>query len=469
MEPLLPPLSRRRLLQGGIGLAAAGTVGTAASCGSSASSTPAGFTEVTFSSIGDTKTQRMFQDVIAAAQEETLDDLKIKVVWKPAPGDDWASVMLQFASGTTSDIQRIDDDRVYDLATSGKILQLDKMMADPSTGFDLSQYSSTFTSKVAVEGYQFSITPAMSANVLYYNKKLFADAGLTAPTSWSQAWSWDEFDSAVKALTKRSGDRTEVYGLQFLVNTIQATAYGAGDTALNEDQTECGYAKPETLEAIDRQVAYIREGYAPTVDVEFLPLFNAGKLAMTWQGMEIGNQISDDVEWDIMPWPKTPMFAMTKNYARTWVIPKTAKDPEAAFAALKALSGRAASEVMAKARFAVPAMTEVATSAAFTDHPFPTTPTVWSETLDDVDGRSVDIPFPRGPIGTVLADAFVEGVNANGLVSGKLPTAEYLRIGRAMVNAEIKKRNWDVTKGTALLEQGGALTDPDTKVGSSGS
>ncbi|MBM7800532.1 multiple sugar transport system substrate-binding protein [Microlunatus panaciterrae] len=456
---------RRRLLQGGLGIAAGVLGGGLSACGSSSSAqTPKGFTEVTFSSIGDTTAQKMFKDMIAAAQKESLDEQKIKIVWKPAPGDDWASVMLQFASGTTSDIQRIDDDRVYDLATSGKILQLDKMMLDPSLGFDLSKYSPSFATKVAVEGYQFSVTPAMSANVLYYNKKLFNDAGLTAPTSWSEAWSWDEFDAAVKKLTKKSGNRTDVYGVQFAVNTIQATAYGAGDVALNAEQTECGYSKPETLEAIDKQVSYIREGYAPTVDVDFLPLFNAGKLAMTWQGMDLGAKISKSVEWDIMPWPKTPLFAMTKNYARTWVIPKTAKDPQAAFLALKALSGKAASEVMAKAQFAVPALTEVAKGSAFTDHPYPTTPSVWAETLGNVKDRSVDIPFPRGPIGTALADSFVEGVNANGLMSGKLSTADYIKIGRAAVNAEIKKRNWDVSQGKTLLEKGGSLTDPDTKV-----
>lgn len=460
-----PFLTRRRLLQGGLGLAVAGAAGTSlTACGSDSSGTPAGWTEVTFSSVGDPTTQKMFKEMIAAAQKESLDEHKIKIVWKPAPGDDWASVMLQFASGTTADLQRIDDDRVYDLATNGKILQLDKMVLDKSTGFDLSKYSPTFTTKVAVEGYQFSITPGMSANALYYNKKLFADAGLTAPTSWSDAWSWDEFDAAVKKLTKKNGSRTDTYGLQYAVNTVQATAYGAGDTALYENQTECGYGKPETLAAIDKQISYIRDGYAPTVDVEFLPLFNAGKLAMTWQAMDISPQISPDVDWDVMPWPKTPLFAMTKNYSRTWVIPKTTKDPQAAFLAMKALCGKAASEVMAKAQFAVPALTEVAKSAAFTDHPRPKTANVWAETLGDVDGNPVDVPFPRGPIGTALADSFVEGTNANNLMSGKLATVDFLKRGRAAVNAEIKKRNWNGSKGKELLEKGGALTDPDLKV-----
>jgi len=455
--------TRRGLLKSGLGVAAAGAVGgSLVACGSSSSSgVPRGWTGVTFSSIGDTTQQVMFKNMLAAAQTESLNDHKIKMIWKPAPGTDWPSVMMQFGSGTACDVQRMDDDRVYDLATSGKILQLDKMMTDPKIGFDLSKYSPTFTTKVSTEGYAFSITPAMSANALYYNKKLFADAGIEAPTSWEQAWSWDEFENNVKKLTKRAGSKTDTYGFQYAVNAIQPTAYGAGDTALYNNQTECGYGKPETLKYIDMLVELIRKGYAPTGDVDYLPLWNGGKLAMTWQAMDIASEISSSIDWDVMPYPKTPLFAMTKNYARTWVIPATAKDPEAAFLALKALCGTAAQRVIAKAQFGVPALTAVAESSAFTGHKRPATPKVWTETLGNVNGKPVDCPFPRGPIGDSLASAFVEGTNANALMSGTLATKDYINRGRAAVNQQITKLGWNGSKGRQLLEKGGQLKYPD--------
>ena len=74
-------LTRRRLLRSGLGLAAAGVAGTSlAACGGSSSGSPAGWTEVTFSSVGDPTTQKMFKDMIAAAQKESLDEHKIKLV-----------------------------------------------------------------------------------------------------------------------------------------------------------------------------------------------------------------------------------------------------------------------------------------------------------------------------------------------------------------------------------------------------
>ena len=149
-------ISRRGFLSGAAAVAGGSVL--AGCSGGPQSTTPAGWTEVTFSSIGDAKAQQMFQDMIAAAQAESLDELKIKVIWKPAPGDGWDSVMLQFASGTVCDVQRIDDDRVYALAVDNKIHQLDPFMLNPDLGWDLDAYSDSFATKVAVEGYQFSIT-----------------------------------------------------------------------------------------------------------------------------------------------------------------------------------------------------------------------------------------------------------------------------------------------------------------------
>lgn len=455
-------ISRRGFLSGGVAAAVAGG-SVLSGCGGPQSSTPAGWTEVTFSSIGDAKAQQMFQDMIAAAQTESLDEHKIKISWKPAPGDGWDSVMLQFASGTVCDVQRIDDDRVYALAVDDKIHQLDPYMLDPDLGWDLDAYSDSFATKVAVEGYQFSITPAVSANVVIYNKALFAQAGLQAPTSWAEAWEWDEFLDAARRVTTRNGDRTDVYGVQFAANVVQPCGYGAGDVALNEDQTECGFTKPETERVIDGLVQLIRGGFAPTVDVDTLPLFNAGKLAMCWQPMDVAAQISEDIDWDVMPWPKSPVYAATKNYARTWVIPKTAKDPQAAFLALKALCGPAASEVLARTRSAVPMLTAAAESAAFTDHDRPGTPAVWSETLNSVGKHQIDIPMPRGPIGDAFAASFVEGPLANGLLAGKIEARDYLQQGRQRVNDEIKRRSWNTSLGMEQLSKG-ALEFPDKKV-----
>jgi ABC-type glycerol-3-phosphate transport system substrate-binding protein len=453
--------TRRRFLGGGVALAAGG-LGLSACGGSSSSSVPKGWTAVTFMSIGDAHDQQMFKSMIAAAQKESLDKQQIKIIWKPAPGDDWARTVALFASGTAADITRMDDDRVFSLALDKKIWQLDPWMLDKKDGMNKDDYYDTFWTDNTVEGYQFCMEPAMGANVLYYNKDLFKKAGIVAPKSWKQAWGWGEFVTNVKKLTVKSGNRTSVYGIGVPANIVEPMTYGTGDTALNADQTECGLTTPETAASIDAMVELVRNGYSPTVDIEQLPLFNSGKLAMGW-GISVP-EISTSIKWDIMPWPKSPLYATTKNYARAFVIPKTAKEPKAAYLALKALCGQGASDIIAKEQWAVPNFKKSAEGAAFTDHATPATKGVWAETLSIGGAHPVMIRMPRGPIGLAWADAFVEGTLANGLMSGKMKTDDYIKRGRKIVNAEIAKEKWNVSKGVKELQSSGSLADADKKV-----
>jgi multiple sugar transport system substrate-binding protein len=456
-------ISRRRFLEGGLAVAA-GSAALSACGGGSSGSAPAGWTSVSFMSIGDAQDQAMFKEMIAAAQKESLDARKIKISWSPAPGTDWSRTMALFSSGTAADITRVDDDRVYSLALDKKIHQLDPWMLDAKDGMNKDDYFDMFWTDNTVEGYQFCMEPAMSANVLYYNSDLFKQAGITAPTSWSEAWSWGEFMTNVNKLTKKSGSKTDVYGIGFPANIVEPVLYGSGGAAFNPDQTECGVNTPANEKAIDAVIQLIKSGHAPTGDVEQLPLFNSAKLAMTWQAMDFVTQISSSVKWDIMPWPKSPLYAMTKNYARAFVIPKTAKDPKAAYLALKALCGKAAQDVIAKHQWAVPNLKSAAQGSAFTDHPSPKSKQVWSETLTSSGGHPVGIAFPRGPIGEAWANSFVEGTLANGLLSGKLSAKDYISRARKQVNSEISQLHWNSKEGVKRLKSSGALADANSKV-----
>jgi multiple sugar transport system substrate-binding protein len=454
--------TRRRFLGGG--LAAAGGLGLSACGGGTGASVPKGWTSISFMSIGDAQDQQMFKDMIAAAQKESLDKEQIKIEWQPAPGTDWSRTTALFASGTAADITRMDDDRVYSLALDKKIHQLDPWMLDKKDGMNKADYFDTFWTDNSVEGYQFCMEPAMSANVLYYNKDLFEKAGIQAPKKWEEAWGWDEFVTNVKKLTQKSGGRTNVYGAGFPVNIVEPMLYGTGGEALIDKQTQCGVQTPAAAASIDAMAQLVRDGNAPTVDVEQLPLFNSGKLAMTWNAMDFVATISTSVKWDIMPWPKSPIYATTKNYARAFVIPTTAKEPKAAYLALRALCGKAASEVMAKRQWAVPNFKASAEGAAFTDHPSPSNKAVWSETLSSTGEHPVMIRMPRGPIGLAWASAFVEGTLANGLMSGKMATKDYISRARTQVNAEIKKEKWTSDEGLKRLQASGAWADANAKV-----
>jgi multiple sugar transport system substrate-binding protein len=120
-----------------------------------------------------------------------------------------------------------------ELAARGVLLDLNTLLArDKTFAQELKSDSiralyDTFTFN---EG-QYALPEQWSGNYLFYNKRLFAEAGMPAPpTTWEQPWTFSEFLDATRALTKRDeSGRAAQYGF---VNTW-GSYYSAGLFAMN--------------------------------------------------------------------------------------------------------------------------------------------------------------------------------------------------------------------------------------------
>jgi ABC-type glycerol-3-phosphate transport system substrate-binding protein len=424
--------------------------------------------EVSFMSTGTEVDQTMFKEAVDTVQKNTLDALNIKVNFQPGPSGNgaWEKVMAMFAANQAFDVQRIDDDRVFLLAVENKIHQLDNWMIEHKMKKE--DYYPAFWTTLAIEGYQYAINPAGSANVVYYNMDLFEQAGVKAPASWKDAWGWEEALANIKKLSKVSGSTTDVYGLAFPPNISTPTGYGAGATAFNEDETQSGFSNPAVFDALDPLIQMVTKekiiGPPELDDAGRLQLFNAGKIAMTWEAMGFDRQISSNIKWGIMPWMKTPKYAMTENYDRTFVISKSAKDPEAAFLTMKALSEKAASDVFAKHRFGLPFFKATAEGPIVNDESKPpANKNLWRETFDVIDGHPVDVPTPRSPAGEVWKQSFTDELFESAL-AGQISTKDFLDQANARINAKIAELGWKKGKGLDMLQAGGGLTHPDKKI-----
>jgi ABC-type glycerol-3-phosphate transport system substrate-binding protein len=335
-------------------------------------------------------------------------------------------------------------------------------MLDPEVGMDQAAYYPRFFSSLAIEGYQFGMIPASSANVVYYNRDHFEQAGIEAPTTWADAWSLETFLENVRALAGVSGQ----YGVVFPANTVTPIGYGAGGTALNEDQTSCAFDSEEVEAALQPFVSLVvDEQVANPPEVLPLEMFNSGLASMMWGAMDNVAAISETINWGIMPWCATPEFAMTENYDRAWVISKSAPDPEAAYMGLKALTEKAASDIWGQSRFGVPNLIASAEGEAFNDPSRPPEHTnVWSETFGDINGHGVDVILPRGPIGDAWKGNFTGAELYGSLFSGQITARQFLDEGCTRVNDEIARLEWNAEEGLQRLLDSGSVTDPDAKV-----
>ena len=82
-----------------------------------------------------------------------------------------------------------------------------------------------FRVQLRPNGGQYAFPEQWSGNYLFYNKQLFADAGVPPPpTTWDKTWTFAEFLDAATALTKRDGSgRATQWGF---VNTCRLVLLG---------------------------------------------------------------------------------------------------------------------------------------------------------------------------------------------------------------------------------------------------
>jgi ABC-type glycerol-3-phosphate transport system substrate-binding protein len=219
------PFGRRSLLRGAGALSAASLASwAAAGCASEDDNALTYF----FSANPDEADTLM--QIIAEFQRQHP-DIKVRPILS-APG-----VMQQLstfcAGGKCPDVMMTFDLTYVELAHRGVLLDLNPLLArDPAFAGQLKSDSiEPLYDTFAYNGGQYALPEQWSGNYLFYNKRLFAEAGLPPPpTRWDPPWTFDQFRDAAVALTKRTGSgRASQWGY---VNTY-VPFYTPGIFAMN--------------------------------------------------------------------------------------------------------------------------------------------------------------------------------------------------------------------------------------------
>jgi multiple sugar transport system substrate-binding protein len=189
-----------------------------------------------------------------------------------------------FTSGTYPDISYAYGSWAGSLAASGKTQNLTQWVTDPAVAWQ--EIPAAARTTATVDGRVIGVPALVDNLALIYNKKLFDAAHLPYPTD---AWSWDDFRSAAKALTDRAHN---VYGSAYSIAGSEDTTWhlwpllwqhggeilAGGKPAFNSD---AGVAALETL----RQIAVDDKSmYLDQTDERYAQLFNDGRIGMMISG-----------------------------------------------------------------------------------------------------------------------------------------------------------------------------------------
>ena len=159
--------------------------------------------------------------------------------------------------------------------------------------------------KFVFDGKVLAAPMDVTANGLIYNKTAFEKAGVAVPQSPDEAWTWEEWVTAMKTVMEKGGCK---YGLVYDKSPQRFTTllYQAGGSLLTEDLKASNFNTPQTK----RAVSFFKELH----DDKIIPdsvwlgsenpnnLFRTGQVAMhfagSWMIANYRNEITD-FEWGV--------------------------------------------------------------------------------------------------------------------------------------------------------------------------
>jgi ABC-type glycerol-3-phosphate transport system substrate-binding protein len=194
-------------------------------------------------------------------------------------------------------------------------------------------------------GKLYSLPPNFGTGVIFYNKRMFREAGLSYP---EDGWSWEEFREVCKKLTRRDKEGKIT---QFALagwghwNWIPMILQNGGQIVNKEGK--CVLNSPEVLEALQfckglytkEKVIASRLTFPSITQMGGYEIFSGEKAAMLPGDLSLSFQISPNIDWDIVAPPEKK--GGKKYFHRGfwgYGITSDSKDKELAFELVKFLT-----------------------------------------------------------------------------------------------------------------------------------
>ncbi len=292
--------------------------------------------------------------------------IKVRLEHTPYPGY-LSKILTRIAGGAPPDILCAETNLFVSFFYKDILLDMSPFIqADPD--FTLDDFFPEVIDRFSVDEKVYGI-PRDTAPFacVYYNKKLFDEAGISYP---SDNWDWYEFLDKAQRLTKIEDGRVIQYGFYGWAWENFVYSNGGGIVDDVKSPKRCFLNTQKTIAGIKFYVDLIHKyKVAPApLDLGNLglgaqQLFMVKKLAMFSSGIwetPILRRIKD-FDWDVAMFPKGP--GAVRGFGTggsAYSILKTTEHPKECWEVIKCLAGREAQVMLAEAGLAQPAIKDIA-------------------------------------------------------------------------------------------------------------
>lgn len=211
---------------------------------------------------------------------------QVKLVFNGGNDGALQKTVAGFTAGNYPDIAYEFGSSAAQLARQPKLVDLSGTVS--ASGFHWNDFYPSERQAATVNGKVVGIPSLVDNLSLVYNKKMFAAAGVPAPTN---KWTWQDFRSAAAKLTNRSA---RTYGWAFINDGSEDTVWRylamlwqAGGDLLSTDNSKPAFDSSAGLAALQQlhdMAVTDKSVYLDTGSGNYQNLFNSGKIAMLWTG-----------------------------------------------------------------------------------------------------------------------------------------------------------------------------------------
>ncbi|MGH2533383.1 MAG: ABC transporter substrate-binding protein [Thermomicrobiales bacterium] len=430
-------ITRRHLVTsaGAAGLLAAvggrrGIMGAAAQGESPAADTEA---ELSTFNYGGEVEQRIYAEAIARFNER-YPNVRVNDNFTPVEGwSDYANKLTtQIAGGRAPDLIHV--------AIEGTRLLIDKELLEPLNELVAAdaemqarldeEMAQPLKDAFTVDGQLYQIPIEWNNMVIYYNPKLFAEAGLDPPAA---EWTWDDFLAAARALTTgEGGDKVYGFGIPFFTFGLVPWFLTNGTYPLTEDWTASNLNDPTVLETVTfiHDLIHVH-GVAPSVEgTDTGQLFSAGKLAMSgWGRWPVSGFLAAEfTDFDVQYWPRKTA-ATSIHGIGGWGISPSSENKALAWELIREFTNLDTNTALANAGASIPALRSAAETPEFLA--IPANAAIFYESLNDTK------PVPSPPNFNEFESIFMRHMGE--IMSGGASPEDGLKAAHEELSAAMEK------------------------------
>jgi multiple sugar transport system substrate-binding protein len=291
--------------------------------------------------------QQDTDDAVLKAFEESHPNIKIDFI--VAPSSDYPQkIQIMMASGVAPDVFKLDLFYLPKYFPAGYFMPLEDFAKKDST-FSFDDFYPMTKEELTYNGKILGLNTLFGGRIVYYNKKLFKEAGLPDPYEQFQRgeWTYDAFANAARKLTIYENGMAKQFGVKFDFYDMWWVVWGYGGDITDKNH-HVYIDDPASIAGMKWYADLLHKDHVmprPGEDAAGIFSFESGRLGMLvdWQGASprLRRKINNMFDWDIVPVPRGPaghyslmkgngliMSSKTRHPAESWEFLKFLNSPE---------------------------------------------------------------------------------------------------------------------------------------------